>query len=187
MGDILGKPLSEWLAQDYFDFHVSLYKRRPIFWQLASYRVGRGRGGAPGVFSCFLHYHKLTRDTIPKVQAFYLRPLKERAQREREYRFRELESARATGDRRRASRLSKEYEAAVKRLEELEAFDAALSEVHNPRARPWPLPAIPRWVDRAIAEVRDNGWTPILDHGVRVNIEPLKEAKVLAKAADRVK
>ena len=187
IGDILDKSLSQWLAQDYFDFHVSLYKRRPIFWQLASYRLRRGRGGAPGAFSCFLHYHKLTRDTIPKVQAFYLRPLKERAQREREYRFRELEAARAAGDRRRASRLSKEYEAAVKRIEELEAFDAALSEVHNPRARPWPLPANPRWVDRAIAEVRDNGWTPILDHGVRVNIEPLKEAKVLAKAADRVK
>jgi len=43
------------------------------------------------------------------------------------------------------------------------------------------------WVDRTIAEVRDNGWTPILDHGVRVNIEPLKEAKILAKAAERAK
>ena len=185
--DILGKPLSEWLAQDYFDFHVSLYKRRPIFWQLASYRLRRGRSGAPGAFSCFLHYHKLTRDSIPKVQAFYLRPLKERAQREREYRFRELESARAAGDRGRARRLSKEYEAAVKRIEELDAFDVALSEVHNPRSRPWPLPANPRWVDRAIAEVRDNGWTPVLDHGVRVNIEPLKEAKLLHRAADRVR
>jgi len=187
IGDILGKSLSEWLAQDYFDFHVSLYKRRPIFWQLASYRLRRGRGGAPGTFSCFLHYHKLTRDTIPKVQAFYLRPLKERAQREREYRFRELESARAAGDRGRVRRLSKEYEAAVKRIEELDAFDAALIQVHNPRSRPWPLPANPRWVDHAIAEVRDNGWTPILDHGVRVNIEPLKEAKLLHRAADRVK
>jgi len=75
----------------------------------------------------------------------------------------------------------------VKRVEELDAFDAALSEVHNPRHRPWPLPANLRWVDRAIAEVRDHGWTPVLDHGVRVNIEPLKEAKVLAKAAERVK
>jgi len=34
-------------------------------------------------------------------------------------------------------------------------------------------------VHRAIAEVRD--------HGVRVNIEPLKEAKLLPRAADRVK
>jgi hypothetical protein len=36
-------------------------------------------------------------------------------------------------------------------------------------------------------EVQDNGWTPILDPGVRVNIEPLKEAKLLPVAAERVK
>jgi len=61
---LLGKTLKEWLAQEYFDFHVSLYKNRPIFWQLVSYRLGRSRS-PPGAFSCFVHYHKLTRDTIP--------------------------------------------------------------------------------------------------------------------------
>ena len=43
------------------------------------------------------------------------------------------------------------------------------------------------WLERKIAEVRDNGWTPVIDYGVRVNIEPLKEADVLHRAADRVK
>jgi hypothetical protein len=184
--EILGKSLAEWLARDYFEFHVNFYKRRPIFWQLTSYRLGRGRR-APGAFSCFLHYHRLTRDTLPKVQAFYLAGVKERAEREREYLFRELEAARTAGDRRRVRRLTKEYEAAVARVEELERFDRALTTVHNPRPDPYPLPANPRWVHRAIAEVRDNGWTPILDHGVRVNIEPLKEAGLLPKEADRVK
>jgi hypothetical protein len=42
-------------------------------------------------------------------------------------------------------------------------------------------------VDQKIAEVRDNGYNPIIDYGVRVNIEPLKEAGLLHKAARRVK
>ena len=72
-------------------------------------------------------------------------------------------------------------------MDELDAFDAALTAIHNPRQEKYKLPRRPRWVDEKIAEVRDNGWTPVIDYGVRVNIEPLKEAKVLPRAADRVK
>ena len=184
---LLGETLKEWLAQECFDFHVSLYKNRPIYWQLVSYRFGHGRS-PPGAFSCFVHYHRLTRvETISKIRAFYLERVKEVLAREREHLVRVLEAARATKDGPRIDRLLKVYENTLSKIEELERFEAALITVNNPRKDKKVLPKKAKWVDRAIAEVRDNGWNPIIDYGVRVNIEPLRETKLLHPAAGRVK
>ncbi|MEM2612665.1 MAG: BREX-1 system adenine-specific DNA-methyltransferase PglX [Nitrososphaerota archaeon] len=183
--EILGKSLKRWVEEDYFDFHVSLYRRRPIFWQLTSSRLGKSK--LPGVFSCFLYYHKLDRDTIPKILAFYLNPIKERLYREKERVFKELEKARTSGDRKRINELSKAYEESLRKVDEIESMEKALITLHNPRKDKTQLKPNAKWVEKAIAEVRDNGWNPIIDYGVRVNIEPLKELKILHPAADRVK
>jgi hypothetical protein len=179
---ILGKSLADWLDQDFFGFHVGLYKRRPIFWQLSSKEFGRGAG--PGVFSCFLHYHRLSRDTVPKVQALYLHKVKDRIKADKEQIYHELMES--TGDHKKETRLGGEYERLSNQLEELEKFDSALTELMKTRQPKTSLSSDSKWVDRAIAEIRDNGWTPMTDYGVRVNIEPLKELGVLRKAADKV-
>lgn len=184
--DILGMTLEDWIVSEYFDFHVNLYRRRPIFWHLTSANFTRGRR-ARGAFNCFLYYHKLDRETIPKIRANYLRIEIERAKREVDRLKRELQEARDKKDKKKEAKLSKEFENALGVLEEIQSFDKALEVVHNPRETKTELPKNARWVDRAIAEVRDNGWNPIIDHGVRVNIEPLKEAKLLHRAAERVK
>jgi hypothetical protein len=124
-------------------------------------------------------------DTLPKVRAFYLRPVRERAQREKERLQREVEAARQANERPRLRRLESQYEHALATVDEMEAFDRTLQELQKPK--PVALRPEARWVDRAIAEVRANGYHPILDHGVRVNIEPLKEARLLPKSAERVK
>jgi hypothetical protein len=185
ISEIFGKILKKWIEEDYFDFQVSLYRRRPIFWQLTSSRLGKSK--LPGVFSCFVHYHKLDRDTIPKILAFYLNPIKERLYREKERIFNELEKARASGDRKRINDLSKAYEESLDKINEIENMEKALNVLHNPRKDKTKLKPDAKWVEKAIAEVRDNGWNPIIDYGVRVNIEPLKELKILHPAADRVK
>jgi hypothetical protein len=185
ISEIFGKTLKKWIEEDYFDFHVSLYRRRPIFWQLTSSRLGKSK--LPGIFSCFLYYHKLDRDTIPKILSFYLNPIKERLYRERERIFKDLEKARATGDRKRINELSKAYEESLNKINEIENMEKALNLLHNPRKDKTKLKPSAKWVEKAIAEVRDNGWNPIIDYGVRVNIEPLKELKILHPAADRVK
>lgn len=184
--EIFGKNLEEWLAIDYFDFHVNLYKRRPIFWHLTSSNFSRTRG-SKGVFNLFVHYHKLNRDTIPKIQVNYLRPELDRTKWKVDRLKRELQEARNANDKRKERRLSEELDSALSTLEELQKFQKALEEVHNPRKEKTKLPKNARWVDRKIAEVRDNGYNPVIDYGVRVNIEPLKEAGLLHKAARRVK
>ena len=62
----LGWSVEEWLHRYFFArFHVKLYKKRPILWHLTSPRR---------YFAVLADYHRLTRDTLPKVQTLYLWP-----------------------------------------------------------------------------------------------------------------
>ncbi len=184
--EILGKNLEDWVAADYFDFHVDLYKRRPIFWHLTSVNFATGRQKM-GTFNCFLHYHKIGRHTIPNIRGNYLRNEIDRAQRTVDRLKRELRNAKDAKDKVRERRLSVDFKKAFDVLEELQNFDKAMEGIHNFRLQKTKLGKHPSWVNKAIAEVRDDGWKPIIDYGVRVNIEPLKEAKLLHKAANKVK
>jgi len=185
---VLGKSIKDWLEEDFFDFHIGLYKRRPIFWQITSANLSSNRR-AQGVFNCFISYQKLSKDTIPKIRTRteYLKGnldgMKWKTQRLRK----ELQTANESVDKRRKRQLQEEYEKGLDELNELQNFDKKLAEVSDPRKEPTELSEESSWVQRKIAEVGDNGWNPIIDYGVRVNIEPLKEAGLLHRAADRVK
>lgn len=170
INSILGKTLDKWIEEDYSELHVSMYRRRPVFWQLSS-----------KAFSCFLDYHRLTRDTVPKILGIYLPPVK----RPLEIRRDELRARIAsTDDRKKRNDLTRELAKTEKELSELYVMEEALKTLNAPRD---PSPKSTRWVENAIAEVRDRGWSPNLDYGVRVNIEPLKELKLLHPSARRVK
>jgi len=184
--EILGKSLEEWIVTEYFDFHVNLYKRRPVFWHLTSSNFSTARGSI-GAINIFLYYHKLDRDAIPKILTKYLNPELEAAKWKTERLKRELQEARDQGNRTKEKELSNQLENAASLLEELQSFQKALETVHNPRPDETKLPKNPTWVQQRIAEIRDNGYNPVIDYGVRVNIEPLKEAGLLHKAAQRVK
>jgi len=181
-----GKSLEEWVTTEYFSFHVNLYKRRPIFWHLTSSNFSTARG-SKGVINIFLHYHKLDRDTVPKILTNYLKPELEATKWKTERLKRELQEARNQSNKTKERELSKQLEESLATLEELQNFQKALETVHDPRLDKTELPKNPTWLQQKIAEVRDNGYNPVIDYGVRVNIEPLKEAGLLHKAAQRVK
>ena len=188
IAQLLGKTLEQWLEEDFFSFQVGLYKRRPIFWHLTSANYARRRG-SKGAFNCFLHYHKLDRDTIPKIRTRqeYLKGMLDGARWRTKRLGRELHAARDSEDRKRERQFQPEYEEALDEYNELQAFDKKLAEVSNPRGKSTELDEDASWVEKKIAEVKDNGWNPVLDYGVHVNIEPLKEARLLHRAVDRVK
>jgi hypothetical protein len=191
--EILGKPVEEWLAIDYFEYHVDMYWRRPIFWQLTSaYCVPRGR--LPGCFSCLIDYHKLRANTLQNILSLYVARAQETVQaqfdatrtileggQQREANRRELSSARCN------------FEDADRRLREITEFVRRLRELDT-GARPVTPPPGENasWVRQKIAEVTGGpayggrGWLPVIDYGVRVNIEPLKVAQVIHRAADRI-
>ena len=99
----------------------------------------------------------------------------------------EVQAAHSTGDNKRASRLQNELDEAKETLMELEDFSKRLEELTKPRPHPTVLPDDASWVERKIAEVRDNGYNPVSDYGVMVNITPLIEAGVLHPAANRIR
>lgn len=186
--EFLRKSLRDWLAEDFFKFHVGLYERRPIIWQITSANFALGRG-SQGFFNCFLHYQKLSRDTVPKIRTRrdYLKGILDGVKWKTQRLRRDLQNAKESGDNRRERQLQGEYEKSHDDLNELQNLDKKLAEVSNPRKEPTELNEESSWVQRRIAEVRDNGWNPIIEYGVRVNIEALKEAGLLHGAADRVK
>jgi hypothetical protein len=66
----LGDQPVNWLREDFFrHHHVDEYKprgeRSPIYWQLESPNGG---------FSCFIYYHKIDENTLPKLRGQYLDP-----------------------------------------------------------------------------------------------------------------
>jgi len=66
----LDAPPAEWLRKRFFRYHhVDEYKprgeRSPIYWQLES---------PNGAFSCFIYYHGIDDNTLPKLRGQYLDP-----------------------------------------------------------------------------------------------------------------
>ena len=158
----LASSIGEWLDNIYFDYHVSLYKKRPIIWHIAS-----SQGSSSSAFSVLCHYHKFDANRMAKLRAGYLRDAIEAFRREA-----------ALADKERRAEDHLEWQA---KLEEAQALDRklqAVQEGHHEGAEggdsdyriltPWKSP-----------EDRPKGWAPDIDDGVKVNIEPLQKAGVL--------
>ncbi|NLG80268.1 MAG: hypothetical protein GX492_10695 [Firmicutes bacterium] len=178
--EALGKTLDEWLATDFFGYHTGLYRLRPIIWHIAS----RPRG-VPA-FGCFVYWHKLDADTLRKVREVYLRPVLEGAQREAERLAAQYAEKRATGapvrELREAERAWRQAEERVGELRDLSERIQNLLQPHR-----LSLTSRSAWVAEKVNEITAHGCRPNRDYGVRVNIEPLKQAGVLPVDAARVK
>jgi hypothetical protein len=150
--------IREWMEDIYFHYHVSFYKKRPIFWHISS-KQGRGRAA----FGALVHYHRFDKNAMAKLRGTYLRDAIEGFRRE---------AALAAQEGRGEDRI--EWQA---KLEEVQELDRRLQWVqegyhegseggeHDFRIlTPWKPP-----------DEQPKGWDPDIDDGVKVNIEPLKK------------
>jgi hypothetical protein len=187
---MLGKNLAVWLAEDLFSFHLSLYRLRPVLWQLTSQNFcqrSRQRGNnRQAVFNCFINWHSLTGDTLYRVQHIYLRPLLEVARRDKERLQLEVAQGKNLPAPQRRQR-EQEYQATLDRLEELTGFDQALEGLLRPRETSLVVESRSDWVKEKVKEISDQGYRPNPDYGVRVNLEPLKQHNLLPREASRVR
>jgi hypothetical protein len=67
---LVERDLHSWVSNRYFRYnHCKEYKRRgqrnPLYWQLES---------PDGAFSCFIYYHEISANTLPKLRGQYLDP-----------------------------------------------------------------------------------------------------------------
>ncbi len=157
--------LEEWLENAYFEYHCSLYKRRPIFWHIAS-----AQGTAPAAFGVLVHYHRFDKNRLAKLRSTYLRDAIENFRREAAL----ADKAGRTDDR-------LDFQT---RIEETHALERKLQAIQEGRREgeeggeddfriltPWKK-----------AEELPKGWDPDLDDGVKVNIEPWEKAGALRVA-----
>lgn len=152
---VLGQSIADWLDGPFCKWHAQFYKRRPIVWHLAS----------PGnTFACFVHIHKLDRDTLRKVQTLYLWPRRRAAEAELEA----AQRAKAAGE----PGASRRIDQAEALLDDLAEFEKRLLTVIQAEVEC----DIPEWAE---GPFRNGVYDPVLDDGVKVNITPLQEVGVL--------
>lgn len=154
--------LDEWLDNVYFEYHCGLYKKRPIFWHIAS-----AQGTSRFAFGALVHYHRFDKNSMAKLRGSYLRDAIEEFRRE-------------AGLADKAGRSDDRLELQAK-VEEAQALDKKLQliqEGHHEGAEggerdyriltPWKKPG-----------GQPKGWDPDIDDGVKVNIEPFEKTGVL--------
>jgi hypothetical protein len=150
--------IRQWLEDNYFAYHTSLYKNRPIFWHISS-RQGRG----PAAFSALVHYHRFDKDRLAKLRGVYLREALGVFRRE----------AALAGQQGRAEDRV-EWQAKVEEAEELDRRLQHLQEGFHHGTEDYRI--LTPW---KAEKSRPKVWDPDINDGVKVNIEPLQRAGVL--------
>lgn len=152
--------IREWLEDVFFDYHVSLYRKRPILWHIAS---SQGRGACAVGALC--HYHKFDRDRLAKLRGSYLRDAISLFRREA-----------GLADQEGRTEDRQEWQT---KLEEAQSLDQRLQwvqEGQNGHPAPGDCRIRAPWKSE---DELPSGWQPDIDDGVAVNILPLQTAGVL--------
>ncbi|MFY9826547.1 MAG: hypothetical protein WAM82_34615, partial [Thermoanaerobaculia bacterium] len=143
--------IGDWLTNVYFEYHVRLYKKRPIYWHLASSQQ------TDPAFGVIVHYHRFGKDALRKLHGSYVRGCVERFERE-------------LGQARKDNRTDDVVDL-QQRIDEVKAFDKKLQALDEGEP-----PIRVTWKDAA---KQSKGWEPDIDDGVKVNILPLQTAGLL--------
>jgi len=152
--EILNKSIEDWLRNTFFrHHHCKEYRRRgqriPIYWQLES---------KEGAFSCFVYYHEMDADTLPKLRGQYIDKKLDTLRNRLEAIESELEAT--DGDRARELRTEKEE------------IQADIDDITEFRDR----------VDTLI----EGGFEPDFEAGIWENIQEVDEHDLLAVPLDKL-
>jgi hypothetical protein len=143
------KPLlRDWLRKDFFAFHKALYENRPIYFPLSSEKK---------TFVAWVSIHRWTDSTLQTLLADHLQPVLRQLTGE----IADVNTARASSDKKTAIAAEKQYEKARRLLDELDAFVKAVTECTERGAPPIDPACPPREVDAS--------FTMDLDDGVMIN------------------
>lgn len=108
--EAIGKDIRKYFAKDFYNDHVKVYKKRPIYWMFSS---------PNGTFNALIYMHRYTPDTVSIVLNSYLREFRTKLSSKRE----NLE--RLSSD---ASASAREKASAVKEIEQLKKMIVELNE-----------------------------------------------------------
>ncbi|WP_414950118.1 BREX-1 system adenine-specific DNA-methyltransferase PglX [Levilactobacillus brevis] len=119
-GDTAEDQIRSYLFNDFYKNHLTIYQKRPIYWQLDS--------GRQGGFKALMYLHRYDGDTMAMIRTSYLHTL----QAAYEKRVTTLDTfIAAETNTRQKNQLIKQRDHTRKQLEELVKYDAQLQHVAN--------------------------------------------------------
>jgi hypothetical protein len=193
----LGSSLEDWLAGEFFSYHIGLFRLRPIIWQIVlpvNPEPRRRQRSARRTlsqnmlsdFSVFIYWHKLDSDTLRKIRYIYLQPFLDSAEREiNQLEKKLIELLEKKASIKEITNEQNRLNQARYKLEALKTLAQRIEELLRPCT--FHVESRSEWVRNKVNEIVSNGYRPNLDYGVRVNIEPFKQKGILHRDAERVK
>src|SRR5206468_6387090 len=67
-------PIDRWILTEFFERHTSCFRKRPLLWQIMSDSISQNRRKGSPAFCCFVYFHKVTVDLLPRVRSQYVGP-----------------------------------------------------------------------------------------------------------------
>ncbi|WP_164102236.1 BREX-1 system adenine-specific DNA-methyltransferase PglX [Candidatus Laterigemmans baculatus] len=107
--------IRRYLSIGFYKQHLSLYKKRPIYWLFSS--------GKERAFQCLVYLHRYNAGTLSRMRTEYVIPLQGKVESRIDQLELDIEAASSTSHQKR---LAKERDALVKHREELQSFDEKL-------------------------------------------------------------
>lgn len=107
--------IRKYFANDFFEEHCKMYKKRPIYWQFTS--------GKSKAFSCLVYQHRIDKNLLSKMRIDYVQPLQNKLEIEQKDLIDILESDATAKDKREAKNKLKLVE---KQIDELKVFHEKL-------------------------------------------------------------
>lgn len=108
--ECLGKDIRKYFVKDFYNDHISRYKKRPIYWMFSS---------PQGSFNVLIYMHRYTTDTVNNILNKYLREYQDKLRTRREH----LDRVEVSGSPIEKSKAVKEKERIAKVLLELQEYE----------------------------------------------------------------
>jgi type II restriction/modification system DNA methylase subunit YeeA len=114
--------IRRFLANDFFKYHMRMYKKRPIYWLFSS--------GKEKAFQALVYLHRYTPSTLARMRTGYLHELQNKLRA----RIEDMEAGKdAATSTAQANRINRELTKLRKQLEELRVFDEKLHHYADQR------------------------------------------------------
>jgi type II restriction/modification system DNA methylase subunit YeeA len=110
--EAIGRDIESYFLKDFYDYHVKMYKKRPIYWMFSSPK---------GTFNALIYMHRYNKDTISILLNDYLKQFRVKLESRKSYA--EKLSISASGSQRERTIALKELETLKKQLEEITTYE----------------------------------------------------------------
>jgi hypothetical protein len=114
--------IRRYLSTGFYKHHLSLYKKRPIYWLFSS--------GKQRAFQCLVYLHRYNAGTLSRMRTEYVIPLQGKIESRIDQLALDIEAPSSTSHQKK---LTKERDTLVKHREELQTFDEKLRHYADQR------------------------------------------------------